>query len=362
LIGEISERRSDLDYRSDFRMNKATPTCPLSASSKGPLRSPARKSWNVSRGVTVLIAVNFVILPLSIVARLVDNTTAVGVSVWDKPAKFALSFLAFGSTLIWLFAHVERTKWIRRGLGVLGWSMVLEGTLITAQSFRGRASHFNNETVLDAAIFQAMAAGVGVFTIGGIIVGAVLARKRLGNGALGLATKIGVPMMTAGATLGFMMTRPKPGQTDAGDMIGGHTNGAADGGPGIGFLGWSTEAGDFRVAHFFGLHSLQVLPVLAIAITALVQRGSIDLNRRGQRLVTSLGAAAWAGFVSTTLIDAIREVPFTAPDSTTLATVGVLAGVPLLVACVVATKPPLSMRTNEIATSDGLASPNSPTS
>lgn len=64
---------------------------------------------------------------------------------WDMPAKFALSFLLFAPTLRWLFAHVERTKWIRRGLGALGWSMVIEVLLITAQSYRGRAWHYNNQ-------------------------------------------------------------------------------------------------------------------------------------------------------------------------------------------------------------------------
>jgi hypothetical protein len=252
-------------------------------------RRMARTSWTVSRGVTVLIAMNLVILPMAVVARLVDATEIDGVSVWDKPAKFALSFLAFGPTLIWLFSLVERTTWIRRGLGVLGWSMVLEMALITTQSIRGRASHFNNETTLDATIFQAMAAGVGVFTLGGVIVGAVFARRQLGNSALGLATKIAVPMMTVGATLGFIMTSPKPGQVEAGgDTIGGHTNGATDGGPGIAFLGWSTEVGDYRVAHFFGLHSLQIVPLIAVGVTALARRGTIDLNRNGQRTVTSL--------------------------------------------------------------------------
>ena len=42
-----------------------------------------------------------------------------------------------------------------------------------------------------------------------------------------------------------------------------HTVGAADGAKGIPFFNWSISYGDLRIAHFIGMHALQILPLLA---------------------------------------------------------------------------------------------------
>ncbi|WP_426511879.1 hypothetical protein ACPPVO_15365 [Dactylosporangium sp. McL0621] len=82
-------------------------------------------------------------------------------------------------------------------------------------------------------------------------------------------------------------------------MIGAHSVGVTDGGPAMPVTGWSTTGGDLRIAHFAGIHALQMLPLLALLLTLLAARypGRLAAVRTRLRLVR-VAAAGYAGLVA----------------------------------------------------------------
>ncbi|WP_278265930.1 hypothetical protein [Nocardia sp. AG03] len=101
--------------------------------------------------------------------------------------------------------------------------------------------------------------------------------------------------------------------------------------------GWSTTDGDLRVPHFFGMHALQVLPLVAALLVLAAPRLPILRAARARLGLVLTAAAAYAAVLALLTWQALRGQPLIHPDQATLGAaaviaVGVVVGVGISVA------------------------------
>lgn len=250
--------------------------------------------WRLSPGLVATSALMLVVLAGTLVGLAVDPRQVTGAPVWLKPAKFAISIAIYTATLAVIFTAIPTWTRTRRIVGaVTVVAMWIEMVAIGGQAWRGQASHFNASTPFDIAVYAVMGIAITVQTFASIAVAVAVWRERFADAALGWALRVGLVVTIAGAFVGGAMTRPTDAQTArlaeqgrVGLTIGSHTVGGDDGGPGLPITGWSTNHGDLRVPHFFGLHAAQVLPLLALGL-----RGAGLSDRRRLHVVLASSGA-----------------------------------------------------------------------
>ena len=219
----------------------------------------------------------------------IDTREILGVSVWEKPLKFLISATVYATTFSWLYAFVDKGKKLASLMGsLIAIMLVVELIAITGMASVGSTSHFNVSTPFNIAVWSVMATAISIVWVATFLLSAGLWNSGRMSADLRLAVRWAIGLGLAGMGIAFTMTPPQPHQTlpeNWAGVAGAHTVGAADGGPGLPFLGWSTEAGDLRVSHFFGLHALQVLPLVALLLSVLVASDRL-------RVATITGVAA----------------------------------------------------------------------
>jgi hypothetical protein len=276
--------------------------------------------WNGDRRLTAVGLAMIGLLTVTSVGLVVDPRQITGAPAWLKPAKFAASIAIYTLTLAWVFTYLPDWVKTRR---IVSWittvTMIVEIVIIDLQAWRGTTSHFNVGTVLDGVLFTIMGFAIVVQTFSTITVAVALWRQKFADEGIGWALRLGMAITIAGAMTGGLMTRPTSAQLDAAKaghpmtVAGAHTVGGPDGGPGLPGTGWSREHGDIRVAHFVGLHALQVLPLLTLAIARRRQQAATRV-----RIALAL-AASYASLFVLLLWQALRGQSLASPDGVTLA-------------------------------------------
>lgn len=184
---------------------------------------------------------------------LLTDTQVLGINAWIKPFKFFLSSFLFVWTMGWLLGYLTTTPVITVYTWVVIGVMAFELIYITWQAAQGQLSHFNVSTQFHGTMFSLMGFAISIMTLFTAYIGYLffigdfpeLPTAYLWGIRLGIL--LFVVFAFEGGLMGARLS---------------HTVGAPDGGSGIPLLNWSLTHGDLRIAHFVGMHALQVLPLL----------------------------------------------------------------------------------------------------
>lgn len=184
-----------------------------------------------------------------------SNTQVLGINAFIKPFKFGVSAFVLFLTFSWYFNFIPSR--LHKSFQLFAWVniavMAFELSWILIQAYRGTLSHFNISTAFEGIMFGIMGVSIAISTTWTLLLlkWTFATDFRMNPGLL-QAVRFGIVLFVIFGFTGFIMGANRS-----------HTVGASDGGPGLFLLNWSLNHGDIRISHFFGLHALQILPLMA---------------------------------------------------------------------------------------------------
>ena len=306
---------------------------------QGQVRSPQRRGlWRLLRSafavnpaLTIMAVTMLITFVATLLGIFVDHRVITGTPAWLKPAKFAISVSIYCFTFVWMLRFVEnRPRLVRLLANVTTASLIVEMVVILTQAARGTTSHFNQTTTLNTALWFTMGAFIVLVWMMNLLLAIMLLLQRMPDRALAWSLRLGLLISAIGMATAFFMVIPTPERVAriAGGygprIVGAHSVGVRDGGPGLPVLGWSIVGGDLRVAHFVGLHALQVLPLLGWLLTR--RKGLVALLSTSDRLALVWSAGVtYLGLILMLTWQALRGQSVVHPDTKTVAAAGSLA-------------------------------------
>ncbi len=209
------------------------------------------------------------------------------VNAWIKPLKFFLSIALFAFTMAVYVSFITNERQVH----MYSWSFIvflsIEVSMITIQAARGKQSHFNTETLLDNIIFAIMGLAIFAIVVHTFYIAILffIQKQFALREEMALAIQVSFIIMVLFALEGFAMV-----------SLHKHTIGGEDASTGVPLLGWSKNIGDLRVAHFLGIHALQIIPIMCYFFA------------RSKREVIFISCIYFV-FVTYTLLQAIQGKP-----------------------------------------------------
>lgn len=194
----------------------------------------------------------------TIMYQMQPSNLITGINAWVKPFKFATSIALFSWTMAWFLFYLKEKNKVKIYSRVIVIVMILEQSIIMWQAYNGEKSHFNISTPLNSALFSIMGIAITILTVWtGYITYLFFKQTEFAISKTYLwGIRIGLIFFVLFSFEGGLMAQRLA-----------HSVGGPDGSPGLPLLNWSKELGDLRVAHFFGMHSLQILPLVGRYLT-----------------------------------------------------------------------------------------------
>jgi hypothetical protein len=240
---------------------------------------------------TFLVAMSAALLVIGLVSSVAwavsgDSWTA-PVS-WRKPAVFGFSFGVTGLALAAIHAALRPRHRLGAATCVgFGLAAAVETAVITAQRWRGVASHFNHATPLDSALFDLMGLAIVVIAVTVVVVTARALGRLTADPSMALAIRAGTLLLLAGQVLGVAI------------LQNGSEKVAADRSA-IAQASVFGLAGQMKVPHAVALHAVQVLPVLAwlLSVSPLAERARVR--------IVAVAAMGYTGLVGVSGLQTFR--------------------------------------------------------
>ena len=187
-----------------------------------------------------------------------NPVSVLGINSMIKPMKFSLSIWVYSWTMALILNFVANNRKVKIYSWVALICMSFEQVAITYQALKGELSHFNSSDTFGIILYAFMGVFILTITLWTAYITYVFINQKKHDiePAIVLSIKIGLVFFVIFSLFGGYIS-----------SLQGHTIGSADGGKGLWFLNWNTHFGDLRVAHFFGIHSLQLVPLFAVVVT-----------------------------------------------------------------------------------------------
>lgn len=230
---------------------------------------------------------NFIAAIICVILWQTTQVSVNGINAFIKPFKFCISIGIFSWTMGWIMYHLQMPSKVAAYNIMAIIVFTYEIYVITWQAANGRLSHFNTTNALYAMLFSLMGIAIVTLTLWTGYIGYLFFRKKEWNVSMPYiwGIRLGILFFVLFALEGGIMASALR-----------HTVGAEDGGKGLPVVNWSREHGDLRVAHFLGMHTLQLFPLFGHYIAT-----------SSKSIITF--ALIYVGLVSAVLVQALMGLP-----------------------------------------------------